>query len=237
MTGKLSIVSTPIGNLGDMTFRAIETIKACDILLAEDTRTTIKLLAHYQIPHKEIVSFFEGNEERRMNSATAKQQAPLITLLNQGKHLALVSESGTPLISDPGFKLVREAIMSGINVESIPGPSALISALTVSGLPPNAFLYLGFLPKKEAHIKKLLVNSKASSEHLATLKTIIFYESPHRLTKTLGLVFETLGDVELVVCRELTKIHEEVKRGKVSEVLDYYQKQKPRGEIVVLISY
>ncbi|OGY09095.1 MAG: 16S rRNA (cytidine(1402)-2'-O)-methyltransferase [Candidatus Blackburnbacteria bacterium RIFCSPHIGHO2_01_FULL_43_15b] len=228
MAGKLSIVATPIGNLGDITYRAIQTLTECDVVLAEDTRTTVKLLAHYQIPHKELVSFFEGNEERKINFA--------ITLLDEGKHVVLVSESGTPLISDPGYKLVREAVNRGITVESVPGPTALISALTVSGLPTNAFLFLGFLPKKEAHVKRLFLITRDTLRDIEQLKTVIFYESPFRLLKTLNLVEQVFGEANIVVARELTKIHEEVRKGKVSEIIAHFEKVKPRGELVGLIS-
>jgi len=224
----LSIVATPIGNLGDITYRAIQTLTECDVVLAEDTRTTVKLLAHYQIPHKELVSFFEGNEERKINFA--------ITLLDEGKHVVLVSESGTPLISDPGYKLVREAVNRGITVESVPGPTALISALTVSGLPTNAFLFLGFLPKKEAHVKRLFLITRDTLRDIEQLKTVIFYESPFRLLKTLNLVEQVFGEANIVVARELTKIHEEVRKGKVSEIIAHFEKVKPRGELVGLIS-
>ena len=224
----MSIVATPIGNLGDITYRAIQTLTECDVVLAEDTRTTVKLLAHYQIPHKELVSFFEGNEERKINFA--------ITLLDEGKHVVLVSESGTPLISDPGYKLVREAVNRGITVESVPGPTALISALTVSGLPTNAFLFLGFLPKKEAHVKRLFLITRDTLRDIEQLKTVIFYESPFRLLKTLNLVEQVFGEANIVVARELTKIHEEVRKGKVSEIIAHFEKVKPRGELVGLIS-
>src|SRR3989338_2206060 len=228
MAGKLSIVATPIGNLGDITYRAIQTLTECDVVLAEDTRTTVKLLAHYQIPHKELVSFFEGNEERKINFA--------ITLLDEGKHVVLVSESGTPLISDPGYKLVREAVNRGITVESVPGPTALISALTVSGLPTNAFLFFCFLPKKEEHVKRMFLITRDTLRDIEQLKTVIFYESPFRLLKTLNLVEKVFGEANIVVARELTKIHEEVRKGKVSEIIAHFEKVKPRGELVGLIS-
>ncbi len=227
MLGKLSIVATPIGNLGDITYRAIQTLMECDVILAEDTRTTAKLLTHYQIPRKELISFFEGNEERRLKS--------VITLLQEGKHVVLVSESGTPLISDPGYKLVREALSRELSVESIPGPTALIGALTISGLPSNAFLFLGFLPKKEAHIKRLFLSVRDTLWDVGQLKTVIFYESPYRLLKSLTLIKQVFEEADIVVARELTKIHEEVKRGKVSEIISHFEKVKPRGEFVVLL--
>lgn len=229
MTGKLSIVATPIGNLGDITYRAVETLKSADVILAEDTRTTVGLLKHYQIPHKEVISFFEGNEERRTGEIVQM-------LLGQGKFVALVSESGTPLISDPGYKLVREAIKVGVEVESIPGPTALIAALTVSGLPSNAFLFLGFLPKKQAHIKKLFIQTKDSFYDIEQLKTVIFYESPHRLLKSLQLIKQMFGDVYVVVARELTKMHEEVRRENIVDSIEHFTKTRPRGEFVVMLN-
>ena len=226
MAGKLSIVATPIGNLEDITFRAIRTLSECDVILAEDTRTTIGLLKHYQIPQKETISFFEGNEERKINFA--------ITLLGMGKHVVLVSESGTPLLSDPGFKLVRSSIAMGINVETIPGPSALVAALTVSGIPTNTFVFLGFLPRKSSNTERLLRETKdGMSKHI---RTVIFYESPHRIVKSLHLIKEIFGDVEVAVSRELTKLHEETLRGSVVEVILHFEKISPRVEFTVVFS-
>lgn len=226
--GKLFIVSTPIGNLEDITFRAVRILSEVHVILAEDTRSAHNLMAHYKIEtsDKEIISFFEGNEERRIPE--------VITLLEQGRHVALISESGTPLISDPGYKLVRECIQRDIPIEAIPGPSALISALTVSGMPPNAFLYLGFLPKKEGKARKVLEGVTTAHEHMVDVKTIILYESPYRLLKTLNLIKEIFGDVDVAICRELTKFHEEIHRSKVSETIEYFTKIKPRGEFVIL---
>ncbi len=227
--GKLHIVATPIGNLADITLRALETLKSADLILAEDTRTTQKLLAHYEIRNKKLLSFFEGNEERR----TAEVLAMLQTT---DRSIALVSESGMPLISDPGYKLVREVIKLEIPVEVIPGPAALTTALVVSGLPPNAFIFLGYLPRKESHVKKLFLGIKEASAHTPQIKTVIFYESPHRLLRTLQLVKDVFGDVELAVARELTKIHEEIVRKNITETVEYFTENKPRGEFVVLFS-
>lgn len=227
MAGKLSIVATPIGNLEDITLRALRTLKECDLILAEDTRTTIGLLKHYDIPHKEIASFFEGNEDRKLDEV-------LRMLVVDEKHISLVSESGTPLVSDPGYKLVREAIKAGVKIESIPGPTALVAALTASGLPTNAFLFLGFLPKKEAHAKKLLIQTKDSLQDIEQLKTVLFYESPHRLIKSLQSIKHVFGDIEIVVARELTKIHEEVRRESVTGAIEHFERNKPRGEFTVL---
>lgn len=226
--GKLYLVATPIGNLADITLRAIETLKNADLILAEDTRTTGNLLKHYQILQKPMLSFFEGNEERRIVEVLAK--------LQQGVNIALVSESGTPLISDPGFKLVREAIKFGITVEAIPGPTALITALVVSGLPTNAFLFLGFLPKKEGKARNVLADVKLGLEQVKQVKTVVVYESPHRLLKTLQIIEEVFGNVDCVVTRELTKIHEEVLRGDIKITISNFKERRPRGEMVILFS-
>ena len=228
MAGKLSIIATPIGNMGDMTYRGVEVLSTVDAILSEDTRTTLKLLKHYKVPHKPLFSFFEGNENEKQDQA--------LQMLVDGAHLALVSESGTPLISDPGFKLVREAIKNGVVVESIPGATALIAALTTSGLPTNAFLFLGFLPKKESHAKDLLLKTKDSIQNIDQLKTVIMYESPHRLLQTLQLIEEVFGDIEIVVARELTKLYEEVRREKVSEAITHFTTKNPKGEFTILFS-
>lgn len=226
--GKLYIVSTPIGNLEDITLRALRIIKESDLILAEDTRSTSNLLSHYQIPKKELVSFFEGNEERKISD--------VINQLVLGKNIALVSEAGTPLISDPGFKLVREAVRLGIAVEAIPGPTAFISALVVSGLPANACIFLGFLPKKENKIRDILSRIKEALTILKEVKTVVFYESPYRVIKTLKVLHEVYGDINIVVAREMTKIHEEIRREKITESLQYFSKVAPRGEFTILFS-
>lgn len=229
-TGKLYIVSTPIGNMEDITLRAINTLKNTQVIFAEDTRSALNLFNHHNIDPsiKRITSFFEGNEEQRYNQ--------VLKYLQEGIDVALISESGTPLISDPGFKLVRELINSGISVEAIPGPTALISALTVSGLPTNAFIFLGFLPKKESHVKKVLEQTKTAIEIVEPCKTIIMYESPHRLVKSLQVIHQVFGDQEIVVARELTKIHEEVRRENVSTAIEHFESNQPRGEFTILLS-
>lgn len=227
--GKLYIVATPIGNLADITLRALETLKDADLILAEDTRTTQNLLTHYDIHGKKLFSFFEGNENRRTPEV-------LRMLQNTQQNIALVSESGMPLISDPGYKLVREAIRVGIPIEAVPGPTALITALVVSCLPPNAFIFLGYLPRKEAHVRRLFTGLKETSTHIPQVKTVIFYESPHRLLGTLQLIKEVFGEIDIVVARELTKIHEEIIRKRVMDVIGYFTKNNPRGEFVVLLS-
>ncbi|OGY10414.1 MAG: 16S rRNA (cytidine(1402)-2'-O)-methyltransferase [Candidatus Blackburnbacteria bacterium RIFCSPHIGHO2_12_FULL_41_13b] len=227
-SGKLFIISTPIGNFEDITLRALSTLRDADVILAEDTRTTANLLKHYNIPRKEIISFFEGNEEKR--------HPEILNLLITGKNVALVSESGTPLVSDPGYKLIRELVSNGIKIETIPGPTALVAALVVSGLPTNSFLFMGFLPKKSGKAKTILENTKSALSALSQCKSVILYESPHRIVKTLQLVKDVFGEIDVVVARELTKIHEEVRREKVSQAIEYFTTTKPRGEFVLLFS-
>jgi 16S rRNA (cytidine1402-2'-O)-methyltransferase len=223
MKGKLFLVATPIGNLDDTTLRAIETLKEVDLILAEDTRRTKILLDYYQIK-KPMISFFEGNEERKIPQVLAK--------LTQGQNIAQVSDSGTPLISDPGFKLVREAIKESIEVESIPGPSAVLTALTISGLPPDKFLFLGYLPKRPGKRNQILKNIQLINQLIKI--TLILFESPHRLIKTLEDLKEVFGEIEIVVCRELTKIHQEVRREKISQSLAHFNQIKPKGELTIL---
>lgn len=222
--GTLYLVSTPIGNLKDITLRAIETLKSVDYILCEDTRITGKLLNEYQIDVR-MVAFNEFNENAKASE--------VLKDLNEDKSIALVSDAGTPLVSDPGYKLVRAAIAMGIKVESISGSSAVITALTVSGLAPDKFLYLGYLPKKDGKRKKELEDVKKLREDFKT--TVIFYESPFRLLKSLEDIKEVFGDIDIVVCRELTKMHEEVRREKVSESVEHFSKTAPKGEFTVLL--
>jgi len=219
---KLYLVSTPIGNLNDITFRAIHTLKTVGLVLAEDTRVTKKLLSNYQI-YTPIESFFEHNEEKKIDTVIQK--------LKQGQAIALVSDGGSPLISDPGYKLVREAVKNGIEVESIPGPSAVLTALTSSGLPTDQFLFIGYLPKKPGKINSILEFVDTVIKMRAT--TIIFFESPHRLAKTLIILAEKFPESELVVARELTKIHEEFIRDKAQNMVQ--KKIIPKGEITILL--
>lgn len=221
--GKLYIVSTPIGNLKDITLRTLEILKSVDYVLCEDTRVTGKLLNSYKIAQK-MVSFNDFSEE-------AKTPNVIGDLLG-GKTVALVSDAGTPLISDPGFKLVHECIHQGIAIESIPGPSSVTVALTLSGLSPDKFTFVGYLPKKDAKRKKFLEDLKKSREIVKS--TIIVFESPFRLLKTLEDIKDVFGDIEIVVCRELTKLHEEVRREKVSESVIHFSKNKTKGEFVIL---
>ena len=221
MSGTLYLVATPIGNLADITHRALQVLKDVDLIACEDTRHTHKLLQHYGITTKTI-SYHEHNEQQRT--------AHLIDLLKQGSDVAVVSDAGTPAISDPGFRLVRAAIENDVVVVPVPGPSALISALVAAGLPTDEFFFAGFLPPR----------TNARRTRLGELKTVpgtlIFYEAPHRLAGTLKDAYEILGEREAVVARELTKLHEEIKRGRLSELASFYvDEENPRGEIVVVI--
>jgi 16S rRNA (cytidine1402-2'-O)-methyltransferase len=219
--GILYIVSTPIGNMEDITLRALRILKEADLIAAEDTRRTGLLLKHFGI-EKPLTSYFEGNE--------LKKKEVILSRLKQGDRVALVSDAGTPGISDPGFRLIRAAIEHEIPVIPIPGPSAVITALSVSGLPTDAFFFKGFLPHKSKKRRDLL------KELEETRETLIFYESPHRISETLKDVYEVLGDREIVLSRELTKVHEEVLRGKVSEILNQIGGRTLKGEITLVMS-
>jgi 16S rRNA (cytidine1402-2'-O)-methyltransferase len=220
MPGTLYLVATPIGNLADITHRALQVLKDVDLIACEDTRHTHKLLQHYAITTKTI-SYHEHNEQQRA--------AQLIDSLKQGNDIAVVSDAGTPSISDPGFRLVRAAIESEITVVPVPGPSALIAALIAAGLPTDEFFFAGFLPARSNARRARL------SELQSVPGTLIFYEAPHRLAAALRDAYEILGEREAVVARELTKLHEEIRRGRLSELSRHYESEEPRGEIVVLI--
>jgi len=221
MSGVLYVVATPIGNLKDITLRAVETLKAVDLIACEDTRRTKILLVHYEIV-KPLISFYSQNQFRKIPY--------LIDELKKGKNVALVSDAGTPGISDPGFFLVKNAIEQGLKVETIPGVSAVVAALSASGLATDGFVFLGFLHRKTGKIKKVF--EKAAGLE----KTIIFYESPYRIKKTLKIISEIFPqDADIVICRELTKKFEEFIRGKVSDVIEKLP-EKVLGEITVLIS-
>jgi 16S rRNA (cytidine1402-2'-O)-methyltransferase len=217
----LYLVPTPIGNLGDITLRALDILKSVDVILAEDTRTSGVLLKHYEIS-KPLQSFHIFNEH--------KATAALIDRLKKGEVMALISDAGTPGISDPGFLLVREALKNELIVDCLPGATALIPALVKSGFPTDRFVFEGFLPHKKG--KQTLLKKLAEED-----RTIIFYESPHRLVKTLDMVKEFFGEErQLSVSRELTKKFEETKTGTVQEVLEYFTAKEVKGEIVVVIS-
>ena len=218
---KLFIIPTPIGNLGDITFRAIDTLKSVDLILAEDTRTSLKLLRHYNIENN-VESYHMYNEHKKLIS--------IIEKLNSGFEIALISDAGTPGISDPGFLLVRECIKNNIMIECLPGPTALIPALVNSGLPSDRFLFEGFLPVKKGRTKRL---KQLSGEN----KTIIFYESPHRILKTLNDLSSYFSkDSYVSISRELTKIHEETFRGTINDSIEHFEKKKPKGEFVIVFS-
>ncbi len=219
-SGRLILVPTPIGNLGDMTLRAVETLKSADILLAEDTRVSSKLLSHFGI-EKKLTSHHKFNEHKSLPG--------LISVMKSGSVAALITDAGTPGISDPGFLLVRACIENGIEVECLPGATALIPALAVSGLPADRFVFEGFLPQKKGRQKR--VNALAGES-----RTVIFYESPFRLVKLLEQLSGALGqERRACVCRELSKFYEEVKRGTLAELLKYYSEHPPKGEIVVVV--
>jgi 16S rRNA (cytidine1402-2'-O)-methyltransferase len=220
MAGTLYLVATPIGNLADITHRALQILRDVDLIACEDTRHTRKLLQHYGIETK-TVSYHEHNEQQRA--------AELIELLKQGSDVAVVSDAGTPAISDPGFRLVRAAADSGIVVVPMPGPSALITALVAAGLPTDEFFFGGFLPARSGARRTRL------TELRAVPGTLIFYEAPHRLAASLKDAYEVLGEREAVVARELTKLHEEIRRGRLSELAEHYSTVEPRGEIVLLV--
>lgn len=215
------MVSTPIGNLEDITLRALRILKEVDLIAAEDTRRTGLLLKHFGI-ETPLTSYFEGNE--------LKKGEWLMSRLKEGERIALVSDAGTPGISDPGYRLVRLAIENGIPVIPIPGPSAIITALSTSGLPTDAFLFKGFLPHKSKRRREILQEVKEVRE------TLIFYESPHRLLKTLNDIYEILGDRNIVLARELTKVFEEILRGRVSELIEKIRGRKLKGEITLVVS-
>lgn len=220
MLGMLYIVATPIGNLKDITLRAIETLKSVDLIACEDTRRTKILLVHYGI-HTPTTSYFEHNKITKGKF--------LINELKEGKDIALVSDAGTPGISDPGFNIIRDAIREGISVTVVPGANAAISALAISGLPTDKFTFEGFLPVKEtARQKRLKILAKEE-------KTIIIYESPYRILKALVDIKEIMGERNIAVVRELTKKFEEIRRGTPDELLEYFSSHTPRGEFIIVI--
>jgi 16S rRNA (cytidine1402-2'-O)-methyltransferase len=222
MPGLLYVVSTPIGNLEDITYRAVRILKEADWIACEDTRTTKRLLDHYGIQTRSI-SYHEHNEVNRTEDLVAR--------LKQGEAGALVSDAGTPLLSDPGYRIVRAAVQAGIRIEALPGPSALLAGLVVSGLPTDQFHFGGFLPPKQGQRTRVLESLR--DEHA----TLIFYEAPHRILESLEDIAATLGEREVVVARELTKFHEEVLRGTPAQIRAALEaKEAIRGEFVVLIA-
>ncbi len=222
MKGRLYIVATPIGNLKDITLRAIEVLNEVDIIACEDTRVAKKLLNHLGIKNKSLISYYEQVED--------KVSEKLIKKLKEGKNIALISDAGTPTVSDPGYRLIKKAIDSNIDIISIPGAFAGVVALTVSGLPTDKFIFLGFLPPKDKHKIEIL------KKYGALNTTLIIYESPHKLIKTLKFLENILGNCEIVLAKELTKIHETILRGRISDILDKLEKKPElkKGEFVIL---
>jgi len=218
--GRLCVVGTPIGNLEDITLRALNTLRNSDLVACEDTRRTQKLLNHYEI-RTPTVSYHEHNEMTR---------APeLVLQMEQGSVISLVSDAGTPVLSDPGFRLVHLAIRHKIPVVPVPGPSALVAALTAAGLPMNEFFFAGFLPARQSARRKALA-ALAGFE-----KTIVFYESPHRIADSLQDIHDILGEREVAIAREVTKIHEEFLRGTVAEIRELLMKEPVKGELTVVV--
>lgn len=215
----LSIVATPIGNLEDITLRALNTLKNADYIAAEDTRHSGILLQKYEIK-KPLISFHAFSDDHKLQE--------ILNLLVAGKHIALISDAGTPGISDPGYVLIKAAIERNIKVEPIPGPSAFLAALSASGMPTHHFVYLGFLPLKKG--RKTMLESFENEE-----RTIVFYESPHRIMKTLQELLALYPERQFVIARELTKIHEEFVRGTVKEVSLHFQNKNPKGEFVLML--
>ena len=220
MSGTLYLVGTPIGNLGDLSVRALETLRSADFIAAEDTRVTAKLLNHFEIK-KPCVSYYEHNKYASGEKIVARLLA--------GETCALVTDAGMPAISDPGEDIVRQCAEQGIDVQVIPGPCAAIAALAVSGLPTQRFTFEGFLS----------TSNKSRKEHLETLRhehrTIVLYEAPHKLAETLGDLYDVLGDRDIALGRELTKLHEEIVRTTIGAALEKYRAERPRGEFVLVI--
>jgi 16S rRNA (cytidine1402-2'-O)-methyltransferase len=218
--GCLYLVATPIGNLEDITLRALRILKEVDQIACEDTRHTLKLLSHFEI-HRPLVSYHEHNELTR---------APeLVLAMEQGASIALVSDAGMPLLSDPGHRLVSLCIRHHIPVVPLPGPSALVTALSASGLPNEEFVFLGFLPARTGERQRALERLRIED------RTLIFYEAPHRIAETIAAALEILGDRPACLAREVTKLHEEFRRGKLSEILESLEKYPAKGEITLLI--
>ena len=220
MIGKLYVVGTPIGNLGDMSPRAVETLSNVDFIAAEDTRVTVKLLNHFSIK-KEMLSYYEHNKNAKGNL--------IIKRLLQGESCALVSDAGMPAVSDPGEDLVRQARELDIPVEAVPGPSAIVTAVSISGFPCGRFCFEGFLSMNKINRRKHLEELKSER------RTMIFYEAPHKLPATLSDMLKYFGDRKIVLVRELTKIHETVQWIMLSEAVDFYSTNSPKGEFVLIV--
>jgi 16S rRNA (cytidine1402-2'-O)-methyltransferase len=215
--GRLVVCPTPIGNLGDVTLRVLDALRAADAIACEDTRRTRVLLDRYEIVGK-LVSYHEHSERERA--------AELLGRIEAGAVVALVSDAGMPLISDPGYRLVRACIEAGVPVEVLPGASSVLTAIVASGLPPERWSFVGFLPRKRAELERMLVGAS---------ETLVAFESPQRLAATLGVLAEHDPGRLVAVCRELTKLHEEVRRGSATELATHYAEHPPRGEIVLVV--
>ena len=219
--GKLYIIPTPVGNLEDMTFRAVRLLKDAMLILAEDTRTTGILLKHFDIQNK-MQSYHKFNEHKAVSH--------IVDRLNAGEDIALVSDAGTPGISDPGFLVVRECVKAGIDVECLPGATAFVPALVSSGIPCDRFCFEGFLPQKKGRMTRLKILAEET-------RTIVFYESPHRVLKTLAQLAEYMGeDRYAATCREISKVYEEIQRGTLTELISHFSVNEPRGEFVIVLS-
>ena len=219
-TGKLYLVPTPIGNLKDITLRALDILKSVDEIAAEDTRTSLKLLNHFEIK-KSLFSYHKHNEQGK--------SLDIINKLKDGINIALITDAGTPGISDPGSVIVERCIEENIEFEVLPGATAITTALVYSGLDTTKFMFRGFLPRENKERKPVIEEVKNVRD------TIIFYEAPHRLLSTLEYLKENLGDRKIAICRELTKLHEEIYRGKISEGIEFFVENRPRGEFVLVI--
>ncbi len=218
--GRLFVVATPIGNLGDMTQRAVEVLRAAHSVASEDTRRTRKLFSHYDI-HTSLIAYHEHNEERAASV--------VLDRLTEGRDVALVTDAGTPLVSDPGYRIVERAVAAGIEVVAVPGASAVVAALSVSGLPPLPFRFEGFLPRKPGARRRKL---EALADEDCTL---VFYVSPHRLESVLADALEVLGDRRAALARELTKVHEQVLRGGLAEILETARSRTLKGEMALVV--
>ncbi|OGG21348.1 16S rRNA (cytidine(1402)-2'-O)-methyltransferase [Candidatus Gottesmanbacteria bacterium RIFCSPLOWO2_01_FULL_40_10] len=239
MTGQLFLVSTPIGNLKDITLRALETLFGSDIIACEDVRLTKNLISHFKnkintgkIKLEGITTKFDAELISYYDEVEQYKTPELIDLLISGKNISLVTDSGTPLISDPGYRLVREAIKKNIRIIPIPGPAAFVSSLIISGFPVNRFLFTGFTPEKSGKRRLFYEEIKKMTGNTAVKPAVVFYESPHRIYKSLEELKSVFGDIKIALSRELTKLHEEILRGTVSEIIK--EKQISKGEITVV---
>lgn len=221
MKGILYLIASPIGNLGDITLRALDVLRDVDIIASEDTRRTKKLLSHYDI-HTKLISYHDHSSE--------KERLRLIEELQNGTNIGLISDAGTPLVNDPGFKLVRHCVQEGIQVTALPGPSSVINALILSGIPTDRFCFLGYLPVKSGKRTKELERIHAQD------MTTIVLESPYRIVKSLADMVTVLGDKPIAVCREMTKVFEEIFRGTSKEALDHFSQKTPKGEFTIVIT-